>query len=108
MLTEELDARKVYGKVRVLIVVVLWRHAKGKGGLGERGACEVVVYPIVEHCLHASVGSGHGLVEVKHKEVFAVGVLHEVAAKVAGEVCRTLASRRSGVQRILNNDGVLV
>ena len=107
-LAVELDARKVHRVVRVLVVVVLGRHAKGKGGLGERGAREVVVYPIVELRLHATVVPGHGLVEIKLKVVFAVGVLYEVGSKVGRQARGTLASRRPSVQVVPHNDCVLV
>ena len=104
----ELDARKVYCKVRVLVVVVLGREAKGKGGLDERGARKVVVYPVVEYVLHAAVGSGHGLGEVKGEVILAVEVLHEVGAKVGRERCSSLARGCPAVERILHDDGVLV
>ena len=66
------------------------------------------MYPVVELRLHAAVGAGHGLVEIKLKVVFAVGVLHEVGAKVGRQARGALAPRGSGVQRVLDEDGVLV
>ena len=92
MLCVELDACKVDGVVRILVVVVLGRKAKGKGGLGERGSCEVVVQSIVEDVLHAPILPGHSLGEVKGEVIFAVEVKHQVGAKVAGKGCGTLAS----------------
>ena len=108
MLAVEFDISKVHVKVGVLVVVVLRRDAKGKGGVGKRGTRQVVVISVVEHVLHTPVLPGHGLVEIEFEVILAVEVLHEVAAKVAGEARCTLARGRSAVQRVLDDDGVLV
>ena len=79
--------------VRILVVVVLGRKAKGKCGLGERGSCEVVVQSIIKNVLHTTILPGYGLGEVKGKVVLAVEVKHQVGAKVRGKGCGTLASR---------------
>ena len=107
-LAVELDVSKVHVKVGVLVVVVLRRDAKGKGGVGERGPVQVGVISVVEHFLHATVLPGHGLVEIEFEVILAVEVLHEVAAIVAGEARRALARGRPAVQRVLDDDGVLV
>ena len=96
------------GVVRVLVVVVLGRKAKGKGGLCERGAREVVVQSIVQDVLHAPVLPGHSLGEVKGEVILAACVKHKVGAKVCGKGCGTLAPRGPTVQRGLDDDGVLV
>jgi len=107
-LAKELDVCKVDVEVRVFVVIVLGRNAKGKGGLGERRSREVVVHSIVERGLHAAVCPRNGLVEVKHKVVSTVGVRHEVASKVARKTRSALARCGPRVQRILDDDGILV
>ena len=107
-LAVELDVSKVHGKVRVHVAGLLRTDAKGKRGVGERGPRKVIVRSVVEFGLHATILPGHGLVEIEFKVILAVEVLHEVAAKVAGEARRTLARGRPAVQRVLDDDGVLV
>ena len=76
-----------------MVAVVLGRKAKGKGGLGERGSCEVVVQSIIKNVFHAPILPGYGLGEVKGKVIFAAGVKHQVGSKVRGKGGGTLASR---------------